>query len=259
MRTKYLIANWKMELSVHESVVLTQKIITDLSVDSISTEKTKLILCPSHSALDEVANLVRGSQVMLGAQDVFWKNSGAYTGEVSPEDLKDFGCRFCIVGHSERRRLFNETDEMVNKKAIALLQNNINPIICVGETKEEREEGRQDIVVVAQVRAALAGGELKPNEHQQIIIAYEPVWAIGTGSPVKPSDAANMHQLIHQILLDMYSADVVENCFSIIYGGSVNADNFKSFLEFPIIDGALVGGASLKADEFIRLAKLLAA
>ncbi|MBU1915859.1 triose-phosphate isomerase, partial [Patescibacteria group bacterium] len=195
--------------------------------------------------------------ISVGAQNVFWEDKGAYTGEISPLNLKDLGCDYCIVGHSERRTFLNESDEMVQRKVAALLRHNINPIICVGETRAEREAGKRDAVIIKQVQAALAEGGSRPTGNQHIIIAYEPVWVIGTGQAVSPTDAAAVHHIIRDMLREMYSVDEVEkNCF-VIYGGSVNVTNLSAFLQEDVIEGALVGGASLQADEFIRLAELM--
>jgi triosephosphate isomerase len=211
------------------------------------------VLCPSHLSIGEVADAVQGTDIALGGQDVFWKDKGAYTGETSPATLKELGCAYCIVGHSERRHHLGETDEMVHKKAEALLQHDINPIVCVGETKEEREAGKLDAVVIRQVRAALEG--LRPVGNQAIIVAYEPVWVIGTGQAVEPNDAAEAHSLIHETLLEMMPADVVERQCFVIYGGSVDSKNLAGFLQVPVIEGALIGGASLRGDEFARMAE----
>jgi len=258
MHTRYLIANWKMNLNESESEALAGKIAKGLPAKEADSPKIEMVLCPSHLALSNVADVVRGAGIALGAQDVFWEDHGAYTGEISPATLKELGCTYCIVGHSERRHHLNETDEIVRKKVAALLEHDINPIICVGETGEEREAGERDAVVIRQVTEALAKGDLRPVGKQRVIIAYEPVWVIGTGQAVDPQDAAEAHQLIRDTLSEFYPADVVDkNCF-VVYGGSVKSENIQSFLDIPVIEGALVGGASLKADEFIGMAEIIA-
>ena len=258
MPTRYLIANWKMNLNESESETLARQIAEQLPGELAAAENLELVLCPSHLSLSNVADVVRGAGISLGAQDVFWEDRGAYTGEISPVTLKELGCSFCIVGHSERRQYLNETDEIVRRKVRALLQHDINPIICVGETAAERDAGQRDAVVIRQVSEALAHGELQPVGGQRIVIAYEPVWVIGTGQAVDPQDAAIAHQLIRDTLSEFYPADIVDkNCF-VIYGGSVKAANIQGFLDIPVIEGALVGGASLKADEFVAMAEIVA-
>ncbi|MFH1046751.1 MAG: triose-phosphate isomerase [Patescibacteria group bacterium] len=260
MRTRYLIANWKMQLNESESESLAKQIIELLpDVAAATSSAVELVLCPSHLSLSHVADAVRGRGIALGAQDVFWEDKGAFTGEISPRTLKELGCAFCLVGHSERRQHLNETDQIVCRKTTALLRHDISPIICVGETLAERNAGQRDAVVIRQVRSALDEGRLRPVGNQRIIIAYEPVWVIGTGRAVDPNDAAAAHQLIRDELSEMFPGDVVEkNCF-VVYGGSVDSKNIGDFLSIPIIEGALVGGASLKADEFVRMTEVITA
>jgi len=251
---RYLIANWKMQLTEAESAKLAADIVKRIAPQAAAAKDFTAVLCPSHLAMDEVSDAVRGTGVALGGQDTFWEDKGAYTGEISPMTLKENGCSYCIVGHSERRTHLGETDAMVHRKTAALLRRDINPIICVGETKAERDAGKRDSVIIGQVRAALDG--LRPVGTQVVIIAYEPVWVIGTGQAVEPGDAAEAHNLIRETLLEMMPADVVERQCSVIYGGSVDSKNLASFLKMPVIEGALVGGASLNADEFVRMSEL---
>jgi triosephosphate isomerase len=260
MRTRFLIANWKIQLTDQESVELAEQVVKLQSAHQNNPElQIKTILCPTITALSEVNKVIKDSEISLGAQDVFWEDKGAYTGEISPLVLKKLGCAYCLVGHSERRTYLHEDDEMVRRKVAALLRHNINPIICVGETREERLAGKRDAVIIGQVRAALNNGEIQPVDDQRIIIAYEPVWVIGSGQAVAPTDAAAAHHLIREVLRELYLAEVVEkNCF-IIYGGSVNAENLAGFLTEDVVEGALVGGASLKVAEFKRLAELMSA
>ncbi len=250
---RYLIANWKMQLTEAESASLAADIVKRIAPQLAGSDGLSAVLCPSHLAMGEVQDAVRGTDIALGGQDVFWEDKGAYTGEISPVTLKELGCAYCIVGHSERRQYLGETDDMVHRKAAALLRQDINPIICVGETKEERDAGKRDSVVIGQVRAALDG--LRPVGNQSIIVAYEPVWVIGTGQAVDPNDAAEAHSLIRETMLEMLPADVVERQCFVIYGGSVDSKNIAGFLSVPVIEGALIGGASLKADEFARMAE----
>lgn len=251
---RYLIANWKMQLNEADSASLAADIVKRIASQVAGSQSLTAVLCPSHLAMGEVEDAVRGTDVALGGQDVFWEDKGAYTGEISPVTLKEYGCTYCIVGHSERRQYLGETDEMVHRKAAALLRHGINPIVCVGETKEEREAGKRDSVVISQVRGALEG--LRPVGNQSVIVAYEPVWVIGTGQAVDPGDAAEAHSLIRETLMEMLPADVVERQCFVIYGGSVDSRNLAGFLEVPVIEGALIGGASLKAEEFARMAEV---
>jgi triosephosphate isomerase (TIM) len=246
-----------MNLNESESEALAKRIADGMSAEELESIQLEMVLCPSHLSLSNVSDVVRGTGISLGAQDSFWEDRGAYTGEISPVTLKELGSAFCIVGHSERRQHLNETDEIVNRKAAALLRHDISPVICVGETREERDAGQRDAVVIRQVRLALGNGQLRPIGNQRIIIAYEPVWVIGTGAAVDPHEAAEVHQLIREELNEIFPVDIVEkNCF-VIYGGSVDSSNIKKFLDIPVIEGALVGGASLKSDEFVKMAKTI--
>jgi triosephosphate isomerase len=261
---KFVIGNWKMKLSGKASVSLAEE-VERLIGAWIGETEVIAVVCPSHLALGEVARVVSGSPIALGAQDVFWEDEGAFTGEASPRDLEEIGCAYCIVGHSERREFLGETDAMVNRKTAALLRHGITPIICVGETRDERLAGRRDSVVVGQVKAALSG--IRPADGQRVIIAYEPRWVIGTGEAVAPEDAAEMHHLIREAVGETLGDGARQpaagkdagggRCF-VIYGGSVDSRNLRGFLEVPVIDGVLVGGASLKAAEFLALSSAAA-
>lgn len=253
---QYLIANWKMQLSEDESEAAAREIVRLWSAQADRSRGVTVVLCPGTEALDEVAAVLKGTNVALGAQDAFWEEKGAYTGEVSPVSLKEVGCEYCIVGHSERRQYLGETDAMVNKKVEALLKRQIVPVICVGEVAEDREAGRHASVVIAQVRAALAG--ILPLGTQRLIIAYEPRWAIGTGKACSAEAAAEMTHLIRETLNELYSTDVVHDQFAILYGGSTDAENIGSYADVHAIDGALVGGSSLKPAVFVRMAEVLA-
>lgn len=252
---RYLIANWKMQMNEPESEALAREVVRLWAADA-ATEKVKVVLCPSHLALERVSAILKGTPIALGAQDTFWEDKGSFTGEISPKTLKELGCEFCIVGHSERREHLGESDEMVNKKVKALLYDNIVPVICVGETKSEREAGKRDAVVIGQVRAALVGVSLVGN--QRLIVAYEPRWVIGTGQAVSAHDVAEMHHLIVAVLHDILGEDVADRQTDVIYGGSADSRNFAGFLEIPLIHGTLVGGASLKAEEFVAMARVAA-
>jgi triosephosphate isomerase len=253
---RFVIANWKMQVTAAEAETLARAVVEKWAAQGAQSPDTAAVLCAPFTAIERVGAAVRGTPVALGAQDCFWEDKGAYTGEVSPAELKSFGVEYCIVGHSERRGLVGETDEMVRKKVTALLRHGIRPVVCVGETREEREGGRRDAVVIGQVKSALEGN--RPVGTQFIVIAYEPRWVIGTGQAVSPEDAASMHHLIIQTLHEIYPADVVERQFAVIYGGSVDSSNMRGFLGEEVIRGALVGGASLKPQEFVSLCEIAA-
>lgn len=212
----------------------------------------EVVLCPVYTALETVRRVVEGSSVKLGAQDMFWEESGAFTGEVSASLLKDAGCSLVIIGHSERRQYFHETNETVNRKVKAALAEDLIPIMCVGETLPEREAGKVEAVVSDHLLYGLAG--LSSEEISKIIIAYEPVWAIGTGKTATPEQAQEVHQLIRKLLAKVSGPGTAEKV-RIQYGGSVKPDNIKVLMAQPDIDGALVGGASLKVETFVPLVK----
>lgn len=251
----YIIGNWKMQLSDADSEALAREIVRNWSGEGAAAGVT-VVVCPSHLALEKIRPLTNGTSVALGAQDAFWEDKGTFTGEVSPKTLKEIGVEYCLVGHSERRQFLGETDDMVNKKMSALLRNGITPVICVGETMDERRAGKRDATVIGQVRAALTG--VKPVGNQRIIVAYEPRWVIGSGQAVAPEDAAAVHHLILQALHEQFPADFVNQQCAVIYGGSVDAANVGSFVGQEVIHGVLVGGASLKAPEFVAIARAAA-
>lgn len=247
---KIVAGNWKMHLSTRESVALARGVM--LAVRG-KTTVPQIILCPSFTALSEVHKVMVRSRVMMGAQDLFWETAGAYTGEISSRQLKDVGCSYVIVGHSERRHQLGETDEMVAKKTAAAIAAGLTPIVCVGETTSERQEAEQQTVVKRQVKAALAGLHLTSKE--MILFAYEPVWAIGSGHPASPTDAVEMHALIRKTAMD---AGLKQKQIAVLYGGSVEKSNAYSFLREPEVDGVLVGGASIKLGEFEQIVKAAA-
>ena len=249
MRKTFVCGNWKMHKTADEALFLVKQLL--IGIDAFWYEKVEVAVAPPFVYLFPLSRLLRGTPIGLSAQDVFWEMEGAFTGEVSPAMLKDLGCRYCIVGHSERRSYFGETDEDVNRKVKALISCGIVPIVCVGERLEEREAGKVKEVVERQVKGALDGVEIaSPSD---IVIAYEPVWAIGTGRVATPEDAQEVHAFIRELLKDMWGelADKIR----ILYGGSVKPDNVASLVAQPDIDGALVGGASLKAESFIEIVK----
>jgi triosephosphate isomerase len=212
----------------------------------------EVVLCPPFTALYPVAEVIKGSGIQLGAQDVFWEDEGAYTGEISPVMLKDLGCHYVIVGHSERREYFHETDEDVRRKVDAALAKGIGVIACVGETLKERQEGKTEAVVSREVRAIVDGLELADPAH--LVIAYEPIWAIGTGETATSQEANRVAALIREEIAAALGADVARE-IRIQYGGSVKPENISAFMQEEEIDGALVGGASLDASTFAQIVK----
>ncbi|MCK5242725.1 triose-phosphate isomerase [bacterium] len=248
MRTPIIAGNWKLNKNRAEAQVLAQAIVAETQ----SVKDVEVVLCPVYTALETVATVIRNSNIKLGAQDMFWEASGAFTGEVSSDLLKDVGCQYVIIGHSERRQYFFETNETVNKKVKAALTAGLTPIVCVGETLPEREAGQVEAVVGNHVKNGLAG--LSSEEIRKIVVAYEPVWAIGTGKTATPEQAQDVHQYIRKLLLEL-AGEEVGNSVRIQYGGSVKPDNVKELMAKPDIDGALVGGASLKPDSFVSLVK----
>jgi triosephosphate isomerase (TIM) len=246
MRTPLIAGNWKMYKTIAEAVELVETLLRDIG----DTHDREILVCPPFTALHALSPLVQESPIGLGAQDVFYEAQGAYTGAISPVMLRDVGCRYVIVGHSERRQIFGEVDAVINRKLHATLGQELRPILCVGETKPQRDSGEAEAIVVGQVRAGLA--DVNSTAIQQIVIAYEPVWAIGTGETATPEDAQAMHATIRQTLVELYDAATAD-AIRIQYGGSVKPDNVDELMSQPDIDGALVGGASLKADSFLRI------
>ncbi len=250
MKSCYIIANWKMQLNIKDSVYLFSKIKEGLPENN----KAEIAICPSYTALPDLNKMNdNDGKIKLGGQDVFWEDVGAYTGEISCNMLKEVGCDYVIIGHSDRRNYLKEDDEMVHYKTKITLANKLKPIVCVGETFQERQEGKRDYTIISQVTKALSGIELKGDE--EIIIAYEPVWVIGSGQAINTEEAEYMHQVIKQTLIDLFSVTLAEKCFRIIYGGSINQKIVKTFLIQPHIDGVLIGGASLNPDEFLGIIK----
>lgn len=214
------------------------------------SEKVEVAVCPPSVYLHDVGAALRGSHIALGAQNMYYTEEGAYTGEVSGKMLKDLGCHYVILGHSERRQLMGETDAQVNQKVHAALKVGLVPIVCVGETLDQREAGQTNSVVRTQCEGSLAG--LSSEQASGIVLAYEPVWAIGTGKTATPAQAEEVHADIRALLTKLFGDDTAQK-IRIQYGGSVKADNAKELLSQPNIDGALVGGASLKADSFLPI------
>jgi triosephosphate isomerase len=251
VRRKIVAGNWKMNLDRAQGRALAAAVVARRG----EAAAAELVLCPPATYLESVGGALAGSDVTLGAQNAHDKSSGAYTGEVAPGMLVDVGCCHVILGHSERRTLFGETDAIVNAKTKAALAVGLSPIVCVGETLAEREAGRTNAVVETQVKGSLAG--LSPADLEKVVVAYEPVWAIGTGKVATPEQAQDVHAQIRRLLGELGSPAVAAQ-IRIQYGGSVKPDNAADLAAQPDIDGALVGGASLKADDFLAIAAAFA-
>jgi len=227
-------------------------LVGDLKEMLADVGDVEVVVCPPFTALDAVREALRGSNIELGAQNMYWEEEGAFTGEISPLMLRNLGCTYVILGHSERRTYFGETDEGVNRKVKSALANGLLPIICVGETLEQRDAGKTEEVVVRQTKAALSG--VKTNGAERIVIAYEPVWAIGTGRNASADEANRVIHLIRQSVAEVFNERIAQEV-RIQYGGSVKPQNIADFLGQPDIDGALVGGASLDAASFAAIVK----
>lgn len=251
MKRKPIIAgNWKM----NKTAVEARDLATRLGALVSGVQDRDIVLAPPFTALSTVAEAIKGTNMMLSAQNLFWEDKGAFTGEISAEMLLDLGCKYVIIGHSERRQYFGETDETVNKKVRQALNKGLLPIVCVGELLSEREAGKANEVIERQVTGALKG--VTAAEMQKIVVAYEPVWAIGTGKTATPDQANEIHAFIRQKVKSLYSAEVADS-LRVQYGGSVTPENVSTLMAMPDIDGALVGGASLKPESFATLVKFL--
>ncbi len=248
MRRPIIAGNWKMNNLSADAVRLCQSLKTELS----GVRDRDIVICPPFTLLPAVQQCLHGSLMMLGAQNMHYKASGAFTGEVSPGMLVDAGCRYVILGHSERRQYFHEKDEEINLKVQAALAAGLVPILCVGETKTERSQHREKEVVASQVQGGLKGVAI--TNPMGLVLAYEPVWAIGTGETATPADAQAMHAHIRSLLAGLYGSAVADQ-LRIQYGGSVKADNIDELIACPDVDGALVGGASLDARSFCRIVR----
>lgn len=247
MRRKVIAGNWKMNNDLQQSVNLIEELKGKLAGREVNCD---VVICPPFTSLYEAKKMIDGSIIKLGAQNMFYEDSGAFTGEISASMLKSVGCEYVILGHSERRTIFGEKDDIINKKVKKAISQNLKPILCVGETLEEREKDVTEKVVKRQIEKGL--NDVTPDEVLNVIIAYEPVWAIGTGKTATPQQAQKIHAFIRKLLATMYSKDFAE-LIPIQYGGSVKPDNAKELLSQKDIDGALVGGACLKADSFIGI------
>jgi len=245
MRAKLIAANWKM----NGSFALIDEMLKVLS-PLVENSACEVVICPPDVLLSSMKKTFEGTRIAVGAQNVHSETSGAFTGETSAPLLLECGAQWCIVGHSERRMLFGEADEFIRSKTETLLKHGIRPILCVGETLEQRESGNHEEVVIAQLGKGLSG--LAADDQLRCVVAYEPVWAIGTGKTASPEQANSMHRVIRKELESLASAEVADK-MQILYGGSVNAENAVTLLSQSEIDGALVGGASLKTDAFPQI------
>lgn len=247
MREPVIAGNWKMYKTTGQAVSFAGELVAaDIPYGC------RVVICPPFTALTAVSGVLKNSRIELGAQNMHHRNEGAYTGEVSPVMIRDAGCRYVILGHSERRQYFGETDRGVNLKVTAALDHHLVPVVCVGETLEEREAGRTEEVVAGQLEGSLA--DLDAARVESLIIAYEPVWAIGTGRTASAADAQQVNSFIRGRLTEKFGGDTAQKV-PILYGGSVKPDNAAELMEQPDIDGALIGGASLDAGSFTAIIK----
>ncbi len=248
MKPPLVVGNWKMHGTQTEASLLARQIRKGLK----SVKGVEVALAPPFTALVTVGEAIRKSSIRLAAQNLHWETEGAFTGEISSKMLRELGCRFVIIGHSERRRLFNEDNQTVAKKLIASLRAGLSPILCVGETLQERRTGETKKVIARQLRVALKG--LGKNDIKKIAVAYEPVWAIGTGHNARPEQVGDTHRWIREQLEDLWGQKSSERC-RILYGGSVRPDNARELGKAPQVNGLLVGGASLKAESFLGIVR----
>lgn len=247
MRNYFIAGNWKMHKTRAESAELAKVLVAQLK-----DGKHKYLVAPAFTSLETVGKIVQGTNILLGAQNMAAEEQGAHTGEVSVLQLKDLGVQAVILGHSERRHVYKEDDGLINKKVKLAIKHGLEVILCVGETLEERETGKAEQVCETQTEKGLAG--VSAEEFRKVTIAYEPVWAIGTGKTATPEDADSIHAYIRKVVARLYGADAAK-AVCIQYGGSVKADNAVQLMAKANIDGALVGGAALKADTFVPIAK----
>jgi triosephosphate isomerase (TIM) len=247
-RKPFIAGNWKMYLNRKESVEL----VLAVAEQAPDPERVDVLVAPPFTSIAAVKEAIGGASIFLASQNMHWESRGAYTGEVSPPMLVEAGCTHVILGHSERRSLFGETDEMVDRKAESAFEYGLAPIICIGETLEQREQGRTEEVIEGQLRGSLRNFRHRKMLPSVVLLAYEPVWAIGTGKTATPEQAQEVHDHIRKWLTGQFDGQTAETV-RILYGGSVKPDNIKELMAMPDVDGALVGGASLKALSFVPL------
>jgi len=249
MRRSIIAGNWKMYKTIKDG----QELAVALKRELYKIENLDIVICPAYTLLAYLADDLEDSNIAIGAQDIYWQEEGAFTGEVSAAMLKDAGCQYVIVGHSERRQFFGDTNETVNKKINACLKHGLTPIICVGENLRERESGDTFKIIQNHIQGSLA--EIGAEDIIKTVIAYEPVWAIGTGKTATADQAQEVHKYIRDLLKKMYGEEAAAS-IRIQYGGSVKPENIKELISKPDVDGALVGGASLKAESFSAIVNL---
>jgi len=246
MRRIIIAGNWKMNNTYRQAEELVNSIVAGMK----DKQTPEVVVFPPSTCVRELSGVCKNSKIDLGIQNMYFEKEGAFTGEISPLMVKDSGCRYVLIGHSERRNVFGETDEMVNRKVRSALDNDIEPMVCVGELLEQRESGSTGKVIEKQIVSAFQG--IDKGDMKKIVVAYEPVWAIGTGKVATPEIAEEVHSHIRSLLGKLYGAEIAE-IVPILYGGSVKPDNISGLISMDNIDGALVGGASLKADTFLGI------
>lgn len=246
MRKKLIAGNWKMYKTDPEAIALAGAIKAGFN----GSDKADVLLCPAFTSIKTVADLVAGSPIMVGGQNMGWETEGAFTGEISPQMLLTTGCKYVIIGHSERREFFSESDQLIGRKCQLALTSGLIPIVCVGEKIQQREAGKTEEVIKAQVDGFSA--EVDSSLAEKIVIAYEPVWAIGTGKTATPQMAVDVHKLIRSLWAKKFGSEIADK-LQILYGGSVKPENAKELLGEVEIDGALIGGASLSDDKFLKI------
>ncbi len=250
MRKSFIAGNWKMNTDVHSSVKLAEGVVSGCR--DVAGSKVDVAVCPPFVYLQQVGKALQSSHIGLGSQDIYFEQKGAFTGEISAAMLKDIGCAYALCGHSERRHVIGETDELINKKVHAAILGGLLPILCVGELLDERKANKTDEVVTRQMKKGLAG--LIAEKMSAVTIAYEPVWAIGTGLTATPQQAQEVHAMIRKLVAQMYDRKIAD-AIRIQYGGSVKPDNAGELMSQEDVDGLLVGGASLKAEDFVAIVK----
>jgi len=250
MRKPFIAGNWKMNTDSHSAPALVKGLVDGLG--RMDADNVDVAVIPPFVYISEVVSVAASSKIAVGAQDIYYEEKGAFTGEISTYMLKDIGCTYCLCGHSERRHVIGESDELINKKVTAAINGGILPILCVGELLEERQADKTEEVVERQIRAGFAG--LSAEKASAVTVAYEPVWAIGTGQTATPSQAQQVHSMIRELVSDIYGKDFAAG-MRIQYGGSAKPDNAAELMLKSDIDGLLVGGASLKADDFLAIIK----
>ncbi len=249
MRKKIIAGNWKMNKTDVEAAPFAR----DLKVKTLNIRNTEIVICPPFTALSAVYDILKDSKIKIGAQNVHWELSGAFTGEISAKMIDKAGCRYVIIGHSERRQYFGETNQIVNKKIKQTLTTCLEPIVCIGETLRQRQDGHTQEFVKTQIIEGLEG--LSFDQIQRLVLAYEPVWAIGTGVTATPGQAQEVHLFIRELIQEIFNSQIAGS-IHILYGGSVKPDNIRDLLTQKDIDGGLIGGASLKIDSFVEMIRI---